>query len=86
MLLILGKFDPGLTLRWVYRAFSKMPKPTRKMIDFLTFESPQDGEHSVTVGCKCDVQVVTVSLQNSERMAYRHRYTALRRHDSGEYD
>ena len=63
MLLIAGKFDPGLTLRWVYRAFGKMPKPTRKMLDFWTFEPLQDGERSVTVRRQGDVQIVAVAYK-----------------------
>ncbi|WP_410211893.1 M16 family metallopeptidase [Aquirhabdus sp.] len=63
VLTIAGQFDPAKTLAWVNDAFGKLPKPTRTIRDFWTVEPIQDGERTVTVRRKGDVQIVTLAYK-----------------------
>ena len=48
-LIVSGKFDSARVLAWVADAFSKIPKPTRKLPVLYTLEAAQDGPRSVTL-------------------------------------
>ncbi len=61
VLLIAGKFDPDQALQWIAQYFGPIPKPTRKLPRLWTVEPTQDGERSVIVRRKGDVQIVAVT-------------------------
>jgi zinc protease len=48
-LIVAGKFDPTLVLKWVGDSFGKLPKPTRRLPMLYTLDPAQDGERSVTL-------------------------------------
>ncbi len=57
-LVIAGKFDQSQTLAWIAQSFGKIAKPTRKLPELWTVEPTQDGERSVMVRRKGDVQML----------------------------
>ncbi|MGE5338979.1 MAG: M16 family metallopeptidase [Gemmatimonadota bacterium] len=63
VLLIAGKFEAAKALQWVAQYFGAIPKPTRKLPVLWTVEPTQDGERSVTVRRKGDVQLVVVGYK-----------------------
>ena len=48
-LIVAGKFDADLVLKWVSESFGKIPKPTRQLPLLYTLDGAQDGERSVTL-------------------------------------
>lgn len=62
-LVIAGKFDEAKTLAWIAQSFGTIKKPTRKLPELWTVEPTQDGERSVTVRRKGDVQMVFVGYR-----------------------
>jgi zinc protease len=58
VLTIAGKFDDSQTLAWVADAFSRVPKPQRKLEVPYTVEPTQDGERFVALRRVGDVQSV----------------------------
>jgi zinc protease len=63
VLLISGKFDPARALAWINQSFGKIPKPARSLPQFWTVEPSQDGERSVVVRRKGDVQMVYIAYR-----------------------
>jgi zinc protease len=62
-LVIAGQFDEVTTLAWIAQSFGKIAKPTRKLPQLWTVEPTQDGERSVMVRRKGDVQLVFVAYR-----------------------
>ncbi len=60
VLTIAGKFDERKVLNWVAQAFGKIPKPKRTLPPLWTVEPTHDGERSVIVRRKGEVQLVLV--------------------------
>jgi zinc protease len=58
VLLVAGKFDEAKTLQLVSKYFSVIPRPTRVLPTLWTVEPTQDGERSVSVRRKGDIQIV----------------------------
>jgi zinc protease len=58
VLLIAGKFNPALAITEVVREFGAITKPTRAMPKINTVEPTQDGERSVTIRRKGEIQFV----------------------------
>jgi zinc protease len=63
VLLVAGKFDTAQTLAWIQQRFGVIPKPARKLPPFWTVEPTQDGERSVVVRRKGDMQLVVVGYK-----------------------
>ena len=63
VLLIAGKFDAAKALPWVAQYFGPIPRPARKLPALWTVEPSQDGERTVTVRRKGDVQLVVVAYK-----------------------
>jgi zinc protease len=63
VLLIAGKFDSSKALQWVAQYFGPIARPTRKLPVLWTVEPTQDGERSVTVRRKGDLQFVVVAYK-----------------------
>jgi zinc protease len=63
VLIVTGKFDPKRTLALIAASFGKLPKPKRQLPQLWTQEPTQDGERSVTLRRKGDVQVVAVGYR-----------------------
>lgn len=63
VLLVAGKFQTAKVLNWISDAFSKIPKPTRVLPKLWTVEPTQDGERSVIVRRKGDIQIVMVGYK-----------------------
>ncbi|MDO9194582.1 MAG: pitrilysin family protein, partial [Undibacterium sp.] len=63
VLLVAGKFDQGQTLRWIASSFGVIAKPARSLPSFWTAEPSQDGERSVVVRRKGDVQLVMMAYK-----------------------
>lgn len=63
VLLVAGKFDPARTLAMIGSAFGAIPKPTRTLPVFWTVEPTQDGERSLSVRRKGDVQIIDVAYK-----------------------
>jgi zinc protease len=62
-LLVAGKFDEAKVLGWVGKYFGAIPKPTRELPKLWTVEPTQDGERSVTVRRKGDIQIVALAYK-----------------------
>ncbi len=56
--MIAGKFDPALALTEIAREFGAIAKPTRSLPRINTVEPIQDGERSVVVRRKGDIQII----------------------------
>ena len=63
VLLIAGKFDTAKALQWVAQYFGPIARPTRKLPVLWTVEPTQDGERSVTVRRKGDLQFVVAAYK-----------------------
>ena len=63
VLTIAGKFDERKVLAWVARAYGKIPKPRRVLPPQWTVEPTHDGERTVTVRRKGEVQMVAVGYR-----------------------
>jgi len=63
VLLIAGKFDAAKTLQWVAQDFGPIPQPVRKLPILWTVEPTQDGERSVNVRRKGDLQLIVVAYK-----------------------
>lgn len=62
-LIVAGKFDAAKTLGWIVESFGAIPKPARTLPVFYTEEPTQDGERSVIVRRKGDLQLVVVAYR-----------------------
>jgi zinc protease len=63
VLLVAGKFDPALALTEIAREFGAIAKPVRKLPRLNTVEPAQDGERSVVVRRKGDIQIVAAAYK-----------------------
>jgi zinc protease len=63
VLTIAGKFDEGKVLGWVARAFGRIPKPKRALPVLWTQEPTHDGERTVAVRRKGEVQIVVAGYR-----------------------
>ncbi|MDE2430801.1 MAG: insulinase family protein, partial [Burkholderiales bacterium] len=63
VLMVAGKFDQTKVLQWVDEFFGKIAKPTRTLPKFWTVEPTQDGERSVMVRRKGDVQLIMMAYK-----------------------
>jgi zinc protease len=63
VLLIAGKFDPALALTTAAQEFGAIPKPTRALPKINTIEPTQDGERSVVVRRKGDIQLIAAAYK-----------------------
>jgi zinc protease len=63
VLLVTGKFDAATTLKWITSAFAAIPKPKRSLPEFWTVEPAQDGERSVTLRRKGDMQILALAYK-----------------------
>jgi zinc protease len=63
VLIVAGKFDVDKTLPLIERTFGKIPRPTRKLPVLWTVEPTQDGERSVIVRRKGDLQLVLLAYR-----------------------
>ncbi len=63
VLTVSGKFDERKVLGWVAQAFGKIPKPKRALPALWTVEPTHDGERTVAVRRKGEVQMVVVGYR-----------------------
>jgi zinc protease len=63
VLTIAGKFDEATVLEWVARAFGSIPRPERELPALWTAEPTHDGERTVVVRRKGEVQIVVVGYR-----------------------
>lgn len=63
VLLIAGKFNPALAIATVAQEFGAIPKPTRVLPKLNTVEPTQDGERSVTIRRKGDIQILAAAYR-----------------------
>ncbi|CAN5785756.1 pitrilysin family protein [soil metagenome] len=63
VLLVAGKFDEAKTLGWIATSFGAIAKPRRSLPVFWTTEPTQDGERSVEVRRKGDLQLVMLAYK-----------------------
>ena len=63
VLLVTGKFDAATTLKWITSAFAAIPRPRRSLPEFWTVEPAQDGERSLTLRRKGDVQIMALAYK-----------------------
>lgn len=63
VLTVAGKFDVDSTLPLIVQTFGKIPRPSRTLPVLWTVEPTQDGERSVIVRRKGDVQAVMVAYR-----------------------
>ncbi|TAG03687.1 MAG: insulinase family protein [Betaproteobacteria bacterium] len=63
VLLVAGKFDPALALVEIAREFGAIAKPTRTLPKLNTVEPTQDGERSVVVRGKGDIQIIAAAYK-----------------------
>ena len=63
VLLVTGAFDAEQTLGWINASFGAIAKPTRSLPVQWTLEPTQDGERSVYVRRKGDLQFVVVAYK-----------------------
>lgn len=63
VLLVAGKFNPALALATAAQEFGAVPKPTRPLPKINTVEPTQDGERSVTVRRKGDIQLIAAAYK-----------------------
>lgn len=71
ILTIAGKFDEGKALQYAADAFSRVPRPTRKLDPTYTVEPTQDGERTVTLRRVGDVQEIMAVYHAPRRFASR---------------
>ncbi|HUN91337.1 MAG TPA: pitrilysin family protein [Burkholderiaceae bacterium] len=60
-LIVSGRFEPARVLRWIVASFGAIPRPQRALPVLWTVEPTQDGERSVVVRRKGDVQIVALA-------------------------
>jgi zinc protease len=58
VLLVAGKFEPALAITEIAREFGAIAKPTRALPKLNTIEPTQDGERSVVVRRKGEIQIL----------------------------
>jgi len=63
VLTIAGKFDEKKVLDWVAQSFGKIPRPKRALPTLWTAEPTHDGERTVAVRRKGEVQIVMVGYR-----------------------
>jgi zinc protease len=63
VLLVAGKFDEARVLGWIGKYFGAIPKPTRELPKLWTVEPTQDGERSVFVRRKGDIQIIGLAYK-----------------------
>ena len=63
VLLVAGKFDEAKALNWIAQAFGNIPRPKRVLPVLWTAEPTQDGERSVTIRRKGDVQIIAAAYK-----------------------
>ena len=63
VLLVAGKLDEAQALAWIAQYFGAIPRPKRTLPVLWTLEPTQDGERSVTVRRKGDIQIVVVAYK-----------------------
>jgi zinc protease len=63
VLTIAGKFDEQKVLDWVAQSFGKIPRPKRELPAQWTAEPTHDGERTVVVRRKGEVQIVVVGYR-----------------------
>jgi zinc protease len=63
VLLIAGKFDPALALTTTAQEFGAIAKPSRALPQIKTIEPPQDGERSVVIRRKGDIQIIAAAYR-----------------------
>jgi len=63
VLTIAGKFDEKKVLEWVAQAFGSIPRPERELPALWTAEPTHDGERTVAVRRKGEVQIVVVGYR-----------------------
>jgi zinc protease len=63
VLTIAGKFDEKKVLDWVAQSFGKIPRPARALPAQWTAEPTHDGERTVAVRRKGEVQIVVVGYR-----------------------
>ena len=63
VLMVAGKFEQEKVLQWINASFGKIAKPGRSLPQFWTVEPTQDGERSVIVRRKGDVQLVMIAYK-----------------------
>jgi zinc protease len=63
VLTVAGKFDEKKVLNWVAQSFGKIPRPKRALPAQWTAEPTHDGERTVAVRRKGEVQIVVVGYR-----------------------
>jgi zinc protease len=63
VLTVAGKFDERKVLNWVAQSFGKIPKPKRTLPTLWTVEPTHDGERTVAVRRKGEIQMVVVGYR-----------------------
>jgi zinc protease len=63
VLLIAGKFDPAMALLAIQKEFGAIPKPLRKLPKINTVEPTQDGERTVVVRRKGEIQLMMAAYK-----------------------
>ena len=63
VLTVAGKFDEQKVLDWIAQAFGKIPRPARALPTQWTAEPTHDGERTVAVRRKGEVQMVVVGYR-----------------------
>jgi zinc protease len=63
VLLIAGKFDPALALNEIAREFGAIARPQRALPKIDTIEPAQDGERSVVIRRKGDIQIIAAAYK-----------------------
>ncbi len=68
VLIVAGKFDERKVLTWIAQSFGKIPKPKRVLPPLWTLEPSHDGERTVAVRRKGEVQMVVVGYRLSSAL------------------
>lgn len=63
VLLVAGKFDQSKTLTWIANNFGSILKPKRTLPTLWTVEPTQDGERTVEVRRKGDIQIIMLAYK-----------------------
>jgi zinc protease len=63
VLLVAGRFDAAKALDWIAQDFGRIARPARTLPPSWTVEPVQDGERSVTVRRRGDVQIVALAYK-----------------------
>ena len=63
VLTVAGKFDEAKVLTWVAQSFGKIPRPKRTLPPLWTIEPAHDGERTLTVRRKGEVQLAVVGYR-----------------------